>query len=370
MTSSLFPVTTNQTQESIELKIKDIQAFESGGSYINHLKLFFAYHAKVPNVTSIENVDNTQLKQLFEEKYKDEVVKKHYKQAYHSDKKKMMSIDCFFLLKDGVMINLEASNIYFLYTPETENFAHKWIDIAKTCVIKNKNTNAISLVTNGMDGLRRTPIKFKKPKLNLQLNYNDDIGEMHKSILSKLRVKKASGLFLFHGIPGTGKSTYIKYLIHYLNKDVIFMSPKLAGALDAPDLTTFLLKNRNSIIVIEDAEELITSRDGGRNSSISTILNLTDGLLGECMGIQIIATFNTQVNNIDKALLRKGRLQHLYEFKELSVVKSNVLIQEIGIKNYNVLKPMTLSDIYNMKETDFQIKNERTPIGFLHSKAV
>jgi glucose-1-phosphate thymidylyltransferase short form len=79
------------------------------------------------------------------------------------------------------------------------------------------------------------------------------------------------------------------------------------------------LNNKNSVFVIEDAEELITSREEVRNSNLSMLLNLTDGLLGESLGIQIIATFNTDVKNIDKALLRKGRLSQIYAFKALSI---------------------------------------------------
>lgn len=148
------------------------------------------------------------------------------------------------------------------------------------------------------------------------------------------------------------------------------MSPKLAGNLDAPELMSFLIRNSKSVIVIEDAEELITARDSGRNSSISTLLNLTDGLLGECLNIQVIATFNTQIANIDKALLRKGRLQTLYEFKELSIVKSNALLQEIGVTNYYTNKAMTLAEIYNTKEEAYQFKNERTAIGFIQPAKV
>ncbi len=96
------------------------------------------------------------------------------------------------------------------------------------------------------------------------------------------------------------------------------------------------------------------------------LLNLTDGLLGETLGIQVIATFNTDLQNIDKALLRKGRLTALYEFKPLSIEKSKMLLQESGIKDYFVTQPMTLADIYNTKNEDYQFKRSTHPqIGFL-----
>lgn len=169
-------------------------------------------------------------------------------------------------------------------------------------------------------------------------------------------------MFLFYGSPGTGKSTYIKYLLNCIHKDIIFMSPGLAGSLDAPELTRFLLENTNTIIVIEDAEQLITTRDAGRNSTISTLLNLTDGLLGECLHIQVIATFNTQLQHIDKALLRKGRLQAMYEFKELSIAKAQQLSNKLGFTSI-ISTPMSLASIYNQNQTEYNF-NTRTAIGF------
>lgn len=351
------------------IKFKSFELFDDSGIYLDNNKLFFAYYGKVPNIKEIEDVDCSKLHLLLQTKYATEIQQKHYKQVYCGAQKRMKHADIIFIMKDGTLLDVCHRRFCVLFTQNNEEVAQEWINRAKPYIKKQSTKNQICLVTTGQEGLRRTSIKFKKPKLNINMNYNEDIVDIHKKIVAKLKVKNGSGLFLFHGLPGTGKSTYIKYLIHYLNKDVIFMSPRLAGSLDAPDLTSFLIKNKNTVIVIEDAEELITAREGGRNSTISTLLNLTDGLLGECLGIQIIATFNTHVANIDSALLRKGRLQALYEFKELNIAKSKALLQAIGIHHYNVEKPMTLADIYNLKETDFQTQKERAPIGFIQNRA-
>jgi ATP-dependent 26S proteasome regulatory subunit len=176
---------------------------------------------------------------------------------------------------------------------------------------------------------------------------------MHEIVLKNLHQKEKSGIILFHGTPGTGKSTYIRHLVHQLKKKVIFLPPKIAGSIDTPDFTDFLISNANTVFVIEDAEQLITSRDNSYNSSISMLLNITDGLLGECLGIQIIATFNTHVSNIDKALLRKGRLIGLYEFKPLSIEKSKILLAQNGVTNTEITQPMTLADIYKRVSIGF-----------------
>jgi ATP-dependent 26S proteasome regulatory subunit len=170
---------------------------------------------------------------------------------------------------------------------------------------------------------------------------------------------------LLHGQPGTGKSTYIRYLLQRTKKKVLFLSPALASNLDNPSLMSLLLVNRESIVIIEDAEELLVSRDNQKNDAISTILNLTDGILGSSLGIQFIATFNTHIRNIDKALLRKGRLAAMYEFKALSAEKATALMKSLDSTSENVQEPMTLAEIYHAAENNnMHHQQSRTPIGF------
>jgi SpoVK/Ycf46/Vps4 family AAA+-type ATPase len=148
-----------------------------------------------------------------------------------------------------------------------------------------------------------------------------------------------------------------------LKKKVIFISPKMAGELDNLSMTPFLLDNRNTVLVIEDAEELITSREEVRNSNLSMLLNLSDGLLGESLGIQIIATFNTDVRNIDKALLRKGRLSAIYEFKNLSLDRTNSLLQRLG-QNVEVNNPLPVAEIFNFDKDNYYIPKLQKAVGF------
>ena len=44
------------------------------------------------------------------------------------------------------------------------------------------------------------------------------------------------------------------------------------------------------------------------NSGVAEILNLADGLLSDLAKCQIICTFNAQVDSIDNAIKREGRL--------------------------------------------------------------
>jgi ATP-dependent 26S proteasome regulatory subunit len=115
--------------------------------------------------------------------------------------------------------------------------------------------------------------------------------------------------------------------------------------------------------VIEDAENIIIDRNKQGSSSVSALLNLADGLLSDCLNIQIVCSFNTDLSRVDSALLRKGRLIAKYEFLELETPKAQALSDKLGFAT-TIDKPMTLTAIYNQEETDFQPIVRRNVIGF------
>lgn len=86
-------------------------------------------------------------------------------------------------------------------------------------------------------------------------------------------------------------------------------------------------------------------------------LNFTDGILSDIMGIPIILTYNTHSDNIDQALLRKGRLQYKHEFgllKEkdyMRIIKKHKFSKDKVefLKKDGVLKDkMSLADLFNL----------------------
>ena len=97
-------------------------------------------------------------------------------------------------------------------------------------------------------------------------------------------------------------------------------------------------------------------------SSVSNLLNISDGLLSDCLNVQIICTFNSELNMVDNALLRKGRLIARYEFGKLDVAKAQQLSKHFGFDTI-VNKPMTLSEIANQHEMVFENKQVQV-LGF------
>jgi ATP-dependent 26S proteasome regulatory subunit len=123
-----------------------------------------------------------------------------------------------------------------------------------------------------------------------------------------------------------------------------------------------MVDHPDSILVIEDAENVIRDRMSEENLSVANLLNISDGLLSDCLNLQVICTFNTNISRIDKALLRKGRIIAKYEFKPLQIKKAE-LISEILGRPVIFNRDMTLAEIYHYGETDFGT-NQPRKIGF------
>lgn len=197
--------------------------------------------------------------------------------------------------------------------------------------------------------------------LDIKKHYNDDFLEVHQ-IISETIDSDTSGIVLLHGKPGTGKTSYIKSLISSkTSKDFIFIQNDFVNNLLSPSFVSFLIEHKNSILIIEDAEKVISSRENGTNSVVSTILQLTDGLFSDYLNIKIICTFNTDIDNIDTALMRKGRLIAKYEFKDLEASKTDKLLEEFG--HETVSQSLSLAEIFHKNSKSF-VKKENSTIGF------
>jgi hypothetical protein len=219
------------------------------------------------------------------------------------------------------------------------------------------------IVHNGND-FHLSPFKIRQTDIDVKKYYNDDFEHVHQEILSFVNMDNQCGLVILHGKQGTGKTSYIRHLIHSTKKNVIYMNGELASQISQPSFIAFMAKQNDSIVVMEDCEELLMARASGRsvNAGLINILNMSDGLLGDALSLKFICTFNAPLRDIDKALLRKGRLVARYEFMELAPTKANVLIEEKKLPIPEISKPLTLAELFNYKKCDFDPR--RCVVGF------
>jgi hypothetical protein len=237
------------------------------------------------------------------------------------------------------------------------------LDEIKSFERKKKKAN-IQLVKSEMGHLDTEEYDLFIQPMDLELNYGTDFKRVHDVIVDKLNETNGKGIILLHGDPGTGKTSYIKHLTSLIKeKDILFIPPSMAEMLSEPSIIPFLMDHKNSILIIEDAERVISDREGnGSPAGVSNILNLTDGILGDCLSIQIVATFNMKREKIDQALLRKGRLIAEHKFGKLSIEDSNNLLKYLE-KDHEVSESMSLADIYNIDVELIKTSN-KSKIGF------
>lgn len=226
----------------------------------------------------------------------------------------------------------------------------------------------IGIIKSGRGGMYVSKLDLKHSyEFNLQ-HYNEDFEEFNNNIVKLLEEKKP-GLFLFHGDPGTGKSSAIRHLVDTVKRNFIFVPPQMISQLSSPEFADIVTDtHKGSVLVLEDAEKALMKReseDGFSNSTlVSSILNLTDGLYADLGQLAIIATYNCDRNLIDKALLRKGRMKAEYKFNKLSTTRSQALMDKLGY-SVKVEEPMTLADIFNYEEQySNNPQEEKKPMGF------
>ena len=228
---------------------------------------------------------------------------------------------------------------------------------------KKKKGNVHLLCSlDGMLTLQRFDVKLPDGEMDFETNYGPEVGIKFEKLAGFLTSNR-SGLVLFSGDPGTGKSTFIKYLATKTTRKVIYLSSGAAEQITSPDFLSFMMRNRNCVLLLEDAEKVLRSRETQDNTAISNILNITDGILGDCLNIMVIATFNIDRESIDSALVRKGRLLLEHHFKALPPEAANKILEGMG-SDRRTSDPMTLAEIYNPDDNFHEEAEDKKRVGF------
>ena len=264
------------------------------------------------------------------------------------------------------MLDFTTRYCEILHDHQSEEFVNELVGFLKMFKEhQRRKALEINLIVRNGNYLELKSMEIKRTRLNLELFYEDDFRQTDDLIRRRLNKKNDKGIVLLHGVPGACKTTYLRYLIGRIKKRVMFLAPDMADNLMNPEFIDVLVDNPNSVVIIEDAEKIITDRKASQNSAVSNLLNISDGLLADFLNVQLICTFNNSLTMVDTALMRKGRLIAIYEFKKLSIQKAQRLSDHFGFDSI-VRKPMTIAEIANQHEKDQENKTTEV-IGFRRS---
>jgi hypothetical protein len=334
---------------------------EGKAFYLDHFKM-------IPCVTFIDGLDISKAFAYINTAYK-EVIVDIYQSCYYNRQEARQEFNkTYFVLSNKVVVELSGSYARMLFPSKQYGFVDGIVKVFSEYKVQEKKEDfEINIITLGSSGLELKRLDIKPTQLDIDLYYNDDFKEVDETIKNRLNQQNNKGIVLLHGLPGTGKTTYLRHLIGELQKKVLFVSPSVAGNLMNPEFIDLLIVNPNAVLVIEDAENIIMDRKYNSDSSVSNLLNLSDGLLSDCLSVQIICTFNSALNLIDSALMRKGRLIAKYEFAKLSVEKAQVLSDHLGFASV-IRQPMTLAEVANQHEKQHGVKRVEV-VGFRRQEA-
>lgn len=342
----------------------------SESHYINPYEYYFAQLGKIPSRIIFKEIKLTMLLKLLKAHDSLSLEAVCSTQAYQRKKDSFLQGVSLFKINENIFLGIisppygELSiEILYLEKESNQEIIEELKSVITSCLKKKDDFKGQLHMMSGSSHFYFEKFDIKPPKIELSLNYNDDFEEIDKLINQELSKKDNKGIVILHGASGTGKTFYIRHLINNLKKQKLYIPPNLAEQIASPSFINVLEDNSNSILIIEDAENILEKRSAHSGSAVSNLLNLSDGLLADCFNIQIICTFNSPLANIDEALLRKGRLIAQYEFKELEIHKAQKLSNSLG--NTDIInKPMTLSEVYNLKsETGVKVAKKKMGFG-------
>jgi hypothetical protein len=220
--------------------------------------------------------------------------------------------------------------------------------------LQKKSNFVVITSQHGYLGTRdvEMPCQLRR-EADLILHYGQEFNEWNSKFLSRLRQKR-TGVTILRGEPGTGKTTYLRYLTHKLRRTHRFYYMPLCvyPTLAAPAAVDFWMeqneeyKGFKKVVILEDTESLLMQRAIDNQVNLSNLLNISDGFLGEMLKMHVICTINCPLEKIDPAILRPGRLVAMREFVRLSMRQAMLLARAKNL-SINPQDNYSLAELYN-----------------------
>jgi len=204
------------------------------------------------------------------------------------------------------------------------------------------------------------------------VNYTPEVRTAVERLLQDPLNTEQGRLLIFHGAPGTGKTWFLRTLMHewrdhyvpLIIQDVeFFMSDETYWAALISDIShNSTLRDKRPLVVLEDAGQGLIRNGSYGSVPIQRLLNRTDGLCIGDRNITFVITFNEEIGQVDPAVVRAGRCREKIHFTPLcrSDAAAWLTHHECVHLIPKLAEHTTLADLYAMKRGDSVKTTEAT----------
>jgi energy-coupling factor transporter ATP-binding protein EcfA2 len=164
-------------------------------------------------------------------------------------------------------------------------------------------------------------------------------------------MESSASILLLIGPPGTGKTTFIRGLLHHASKNAIVTYDE--KILDRDYVFARFIEDDVGVMVIEDADNFLKPRSDG-NTMMHRFLNVGDGLISMRGKKLIFSTNLPSIRDVDNALVRPGRCFDVVTFDNYTLEQAETLAKKL---NVTFEKKENKSDTYSLAEVFYKQRN-------------
>jgi SpoVK/Ycf46/Vps4 family AAA+-type ATPase len=231
-------------------------------------------------------------------------------------------------------------NVEIISHPDAVEAMKKFIGEA----FKEEKLAEIKWWTQGQHGDNTREIYLPKSTTKLLPEFYPDLGDPSKYIADYMAADEA--VLLIAGPPGTGKTTLLRHMIadHKLSAHVIYDETLMQKD---KIFQSFLFDAHGDIMIIEDADTILNSREQDNNKLMSRFLNVSDGLIKLPNKKLVFTTNITDFSKVDPALLRPGRCFGVMHTRALNLSEAQAAAKVGNLPIPTEKREYTIAELFN-----------------------